>query len=104
MDRISSMLPVGPDDASTHRGARRRATRYPLNADVRVIAPSEARGTVLNASAGGLRVALDRAFAEGEVLEVEVAFAEDRVSREGATVVWCRELADGCLVGLACVR
>lgn len=104
MDRISTMLPVGPEDASTHRGARRRATRYPLHADVRVVSPAEAEGTVLNGSAGGLRVALDRVFAEGDELELEIAFGEGRVSRERACVVWRRELPDGCLVGLAFVR
>ncbi len=100
MDRIASLLPVGPEDASTHRGARRRATRYPIHADVRVLAPREAEGTVLNGSAGGLRVALDQSFEEGDVLELEVLFDDDHVAREQVHVVWSRELPDGCIVGL----
>ncbi len=100
MDRISALLPTGPNDELTHRGARRRATRYPLHADVRIVAPFETTGTVLNASAGGMRVALDEAIANGDEVELEVRFDDDKVSRERARVVWCRELPDGWLAGL----
>lgn len=100
MERISALLPKGPDDELTHRGARRRATRYPLHADVHVVSPIEATGTVLNASHGGMRVALDVALAAGDEVELEVRFTE-RVRRERARVVWSRELPDGWLVGLA---
>lgn len=104
MHSISDMIPIGPEDESYHRGARRRAARYPLHADVRVLSPVEAEGVLLNASAGGLRVTLDRAVVKGEVLDVDVAFAEDRVSREVTEVVWSRKLADGWLAGLRFVQ
>lgn len=104
MNSISNMIPIGPQDESYHRGARRRATRYPLHADIVVRSPMRAEGVLLNASAGGLRVTLDHAVAEGEVLEVDVAFAEDRVARETAEVVWSRKLQDGWLAGLRFVQ
>lgn len=100
MERISSLLPVGPDDPLFHRGARRRTTRYTIHANVRVTAPERAFGVVLNGSAGGLRVALDRTFDHGSELTLEVAFPYGRVSHEQAKVVWSRHLPDGYLVGL----
>jgi hypothetical protein len=103
MERIASLLPIGPSDEQTHRGARRRSARYPIHADVTVVAPERAEGVVLNASAGGIRVALDRAFARGSEVTLEIAFRHDRVTGERAKVVWSRELPDGWLVGLAFV-
>ena len=100
MDRISSILPIGPRDELAHRGARRQSARYPVNADVRVIEPLEAEGVVLNASAGGLRVALDRAIDVGTHVSLDLTFPHDHASHEFAEVIWVRELPDGCLVGL----
>jgi hypothetical protein len=104
MESLAAMLPVGPEDELAHRGARRRATRYPMHADVRVVGPEASEGVVLNASAGGLRVALDRGYAEGDRLEIEIEMVNDRTSRETAEVVWSRELPDGWLVGLRFAR
>lgn len=100
MERISSILPVGPRDELAHRGARRQTARYPVNADVHVIDPVEAEGVVLNASAGGLRVTLDRAIDVGTEISLELSFPHDRASHEVAEVIWVRELPDGYLVGL----
>jgi PilZ domain-containing protein len=104
MERIATLLPAGPDDLVMHRGARRRTARYPMHANVRVRAPETARGVVLNASAGGLRVTLDRGVRPGDELELDVRFDRDRVSHERAQVVWSRELPDGWLVGLSFVE
>ena len=100
MERIATLLPTGPTDPLVHRGARRLSTRYPLNADVRVLAPVESKGLVLNASAGGLRVTLDRPVHEGDELDLEVRFGRDRSSIERARIVWSRQLPDGWIAGL----
>jgi len=104
MESLAAMLPVGPQDELAHRGARRRATRYPMHADVKVVGAEASEGVVLNASAGGLRVALDRGYREGQRIELDIELVNDRVSREAAEVVWSRELPDGWLVGLRFVR
>ncbi len=104
MRSISDIFPIGPADVSHHRGARRRATRYPLHADVRVLSPRGLEGVVLNASAGGLRVTLDGAVAEGERIALEVSIPGEPAHRDEAVVVWSRELADGWLVGLQFVE
>ena len=101
MERIGSLLPTGPRDLCAHRGARRQSTRFPLNARVDVFERgANAHGVVLNASEGGLRVAIDRELREGSVIELEVRFTEERQSRERARVVWSRPQPDGWLVGL----
>lgn len=101
MESLAALLPVGPQDELTHRGARRRATRWPVHASVKVRSTGrEASGVVLNASAGGMRVAVDRPCALGARVDVELSFVGDKIGYERAEVVWTRELPDGCLVGL----
>jgi PilZ domain len=87
---------------SDHPG-RRVDERYPLNADVEVLEPWNAHGVVINASGGGLRVALDRELPVGLVCVVEVAVDEGKTV-EMVRVAWSRELPDGYLVGLAFVH
>lgn len=101
MEPLATLLPTGPGDIDVHRGARRASRRYPLLADVVVLEPRPAEGLVINASAGGMRIALDAPFEEGEVLLMRVVPAENRESVERARVVWTRALPDGFLVGLA---
>lgn len=87
---------------SDHPG-RRAADRYPLHADVEILEPWNAHGVVINASDGGLRVALDRELPAGAACVVEIAVDEGKTV-EMARVAWSRELPDGYLVGLAFVR
>lgn len=87
---------------SDHPG-RRAADRYPLHADVEVLEPWNAHGVVINASDGGLRVALDRELPPGAVCVIEIAVEEGKTV-EMVRVAWSRELPDGYLAGLAFVR
>jgi hypothetical protein len=98
--RIGALLPVGAGDQSHHRGARRRSRRFPLNAEIVVREPREARGVALNASAGGIRILVDQELEVESVCCLEVHYAAERCSIEHARVVWCRALADGWVVGL----
>ena len=100
MESLSNLLPVGPTDILVHRGARRQAARYPVHATVTVRSPHTSTGVVLIASAGGIRVAVDRSFEVGELLELAVTFGGDRISEERAEVVWSRSLPDGHVLGL----
>lgn len=100
MNRIGPLLPLGPGDSSVRHGSRRRSRRYPLNAEVAVIEPVSAEGIAINASAGGLRVMLDREVSEGESCLLELRFTEDRASRETARVIWAQQHPDGWVVGL----
>jgi hypothetical protein len=83
--------------------ARRVAHRYPLHADVEVLEPWNAHGVVINASDGGLRIALDRELPVGLMCVVEIALEEGKTV-EMVRVAWSRELPDGYLVGVAFVR
>jgi len=104
MERIGALLPVGRDDSFRHRVARRRHQRYTLNAEVEFLTPAPAAGLVLNASSGGMRVAIDRRVEVNELCAVKVVFTEERSSLEHCRVVWCRELPDGWVVGLQFVE
>ena len=66
--------------------------------------PVEAHGIVINASKGGLRVALDRELPLDVVCVIEVSMDEGKTV-EMAKVVWIRERGnDGCLVGFEFVE
>lgn len=100
MERIGALLPVGSGDPSFHHGARRRSRRFPLNAEVDIVAPFTSRGVTINASAGGLRVFVDKEIALGTACELEVHFTSERCSKECASVVWIRRVRDGWIMGL----
>ncbi len=99
MHRVSSNPPAS--DAAEVLGRQRRTSRRrELNAAIEVIHPREGRGVTINASEGGLRVAVDCAVRQGEtiLLRVRETIGTDRI--EQALVVWSRELPDGCIAGL----
>lgn len=102
MERISAILPPGHGDLAVHRGARRASQRWPWHADVELVEPAGGTGTTLNASAGGLRIAVDRELPVGEHVVAKVKTAH-RETVEHMRVVWARELPDGWLCGLAFV-
>ncbi len=91
-------------DPSAAEGVGRRvAERYPLNADVEILEPFNAHGVVINASAGGLRVAVNVALPLDAVCVVEVQLDEGKTV-ELARVAWVKEHPDGYLVGLSFVQ
>jgi hypothetical protein len=90
--------------ASASRDTRRRsADRYPLNADVEILEPFNAHGVVINASEGGLRIAIDVELPLDAVCVVEVQLDEGKTV-ELARVAWVRAHPDGYLVGLHFVQ
>lgn len=97
---IAATLPIGTGDFDFSRGARRASRRYNLNADVDVVSPIEAHGIAINASAGGIRIAIDAALEVGASCELKITTTLKTLT-ERARVVWCRECPDGFLVGLA---
>jgi hypothetical protein len=100
MERIGALLPIGTGDQSHHRGARRRSSRFPLNAEVEVIEPIVARGVALNASAGGMRIFVDQEIPAESICRISVRFTPEHCSCEEARVVWCRAVHDGWVIGL----
>ena len=86
---------------SDHPG-RRAEERFALQADVQVLEPFNAHGVVINASHGGLRVAVDRELPRGVVCVIEIHLEEGKTV-EMTKVVWSRSHPDGYLVGLSIV-
>jgi len=79
---------------------RRAARREPLHAEVEMIEPRIGSGVTINASEGGLRVAVDCRLTEGDRCLLKVCDGE-RPRLERGRVVWVRELPDGFIAGLA---
>ena len=99
-DRLSSILPKGGADVATHRGARRRSRRWALDAEVDLLGPVRGAGLAINASVGGLRVAVDMGVPVGHVCTLRVRTAPDHQTVEHAKVVWSKARPDGYLLGL----
>ncbi len=99
-DRLSSILPKGGADVAVHRGARRRSRRWALDAEVDLLGPVRGEGLALNASVGGLRVAVDMGVPVGQVCTLRVRTAPDHQTVEHAKVVWAKARPDGYVLGL----
>lgn len=98
--RIIGLLPPSSDHDVGH-GARRRAVRYGIAADVEArCGRRTSRGFTLNISGGGIRVGLDKAFDVGDRLELLIETGNRRFA-ERVRVVWSRKRPDGCIAGLA---
>lgn len=100
MPSLADTLPIGAGDFDFARGARRASRRYNLNADVAIVTPVRTEGIAINASAGGMRIAVDAALEVGMTYEIRITTTLKTLT-ERARVVWCRECPDGFLVGLA---
>ena len=79
---------------------RRASARRPLNATVEMIQPADGGGVAINASDGGMRVAMFCYLRPGDVCLVLIKEdgAPERLER--VRVVWSREVLDGCIAGL----
>jgi hypothetical protein len=99
-DRLSSILPKGGADVAFHRGARRRSRRWALDAEVELLSPTRASGLAINASVGGLRIAVDRGVPVDHVCTLRVRTAPSHETLEHAKVVWSQARPDGYLLGL----
>jgi len=104
VDRLSTILPKGGADVALHRGARRRARRWSLDAEVELVSPGHGSGLAINASVGGLRVALDRGVPHGERCTLVVRTAPGHETVEHARVVWSKSQPDGYILGLAFIE
>ncbi len=100
VDRIGTLLPTGTDEPAFHFGARRASQRFNLHADVEVYEPHHAKGIALNASVGGIRIALDQPLRVGDMCVLSVRPSPERAFSERARVVWSQELLDGWVIGL----
>jgi hypothetical protein len=85
--------------SSSDRSGRRSANRFAVNADAEFLEPVRAHGVVINASEGGLRVAVDNELPIDVVCVVEITTPTGKTV-EMAKVVWSRAHPDGYLVGL----
>jgi hypothetical protein len=99
-DRLSSILPKGGADVALHRGARRRSRRWALDAEIDLLGPVRGAGLALNASVGGLRIAVDMDVPVGQVCTLRVRTAPDHQTVEHAKVVWAKARPDGYVLGL----
>ena len=99
-DRLASILPKGGADIAVHRGARRRFRRWALDAEIDLVSPTRGAGLAINASVGGLRIAVDQGVPVGHVCELRVRTSQSEATTEHAKVVWSKAQPDGYVLGL----
>lgn len=83
---------------------RRSARRLPSTVQVEVLGPRKGTGVVMNASSGGMRIAVDCELARGEVCSVRLVGGTGVALFDSLRVVWAHKLADGWVAGLARIR
>lgn len=93
-------MPKGGADAAIHRGARRRFRRWALDAEIELLAPTRGSGLAINASVGGLRIAVDMGVPVDHVCMLRVRTAPNHETIEHAKVVWSKARPDGYVMGL----
>jgi len=93
-------LPKGGADVAVHRGARRRFRRWALDAEIELLAPTRGSGLAINASVGGLRIAVDMGVAVDQICTMRVRTAPNHETIEHARVVWSQAQPDGYVLGL----
>ncbi len=89
-----------PPESGERRFARRTSRRMPLNAVVEVLEPAFAEGVTINASAGGLRIAVDQPLEVSLECLVKITYSSGKELIRRAQVVWSRVLPDGCIAGM----
>ena len=87
--------------APTEDGSRRETTRFSLNAEVQLLILGGGFGTTLNASAGGLRVAVNRMLRAGDNISLRLRFLSGDTTTKRVRVVWVKAASDGCVAGLS---
>lgn len=102
-DEPSSVLRAVPaeeqgGDTAVHHGARRAHSRWVLDADIHIDG-GVSRGVTLNASTGGLRVAMSRALVAGAYVDVAVVRGPVALLSR-VRVVWTRPSGGAWLSGL----
>jgi hypothetical protein len=65
-----------------------------------LLGPVRGAGLALNASVGGLRVAVDMGVPVGHVCKLRVRTAPDHQTVEHAKVIWSQARPDGYVLGL----
>lgn len=99
MQRVTSSDPKSNAPAASSQ-QRRRSRRVPAQNPVEVLLPRSGMGIALNASDGGIRVAVDCALIPGEECQLLVR-REQGPTVLTTKVVWSRPVADGWVAGLA---
>ena len=99
MPEVSTFPPPASSKRRCYAAARGLSRRWPLNAQVKFFGQHKATGVTLNASDGGLRVAVDRQLTTGDVCTMQIMYDVDRPEVRRGEVVWTHELRDGCIAG-----
>ncbi|MBW2531207.1 MAG: hypothetical protein JRI55_06980 [Deltaproteobacteria bacterium] len=92
MESTSGVRPVRRD--------RRSVGRWPLHAEVEVLAPVRGRGVAINGSLGGMRIAVDCPLEEDCEYIVRTRFSAGVIRTGRARVAWSKRVRDGWIAGL----
>ncbi len=99
MPRLLSNPPISSIRQVFYDRHRRQARRLPSHAPVEVLEPAGGVGVTINASEGGLRVAVGCLLRPGDLC-LFIVDDSTRPSIERARVIWSQDVRDGCIAGL----
>ena len=97
---LSSESPAHAPTLMSLSRQRRRAARRPFHATIEMVQPVAGEGVTLNASDGGLRVAVDARLRPDEICLFYVKELGGEPTLKRARVAWSRQVSDGWIAGL----
>jgi len=97
---LSSESPAHAPTLMSLSRQRRREARRPYHAAVEMVQPGAGEGVALNASEGGLRVAVDTRLQRDQTCLFYLRELGEEPRLQRARVAWSRRVSDGWIAGL----
>ena len=82
------------------RADRRRATRWPSDAVVEILAPIRQPAAMIDVSATGVQLSLEGWLSTGALCDLKITTHTGREIYKRARVIWARRVGDRCVAGL----
>jgi hypothetical protein len=82
---------------------RRRADRWPSDADIEILSPIRTTASALDVSATGIQLSLDDWLSAGTLCDLRITTHTGRAILKRARVIWTRREGERCVSGLEVV-
>ena len=82
---------------------RRRADRWPSDAEIEILSPIHRSASALDVSKTGMQLSLDDWLSAGTLCDLRMTTHTGRIIHKRARVIWTRRVGERCVSGLEVV-